>query len=110
LLVDVPLPDLSGAVATRATTARGTVLADRVVVASGTGALVTSVAAPGASPAGLFLVTDLGARYSLPSSDVIAVLGYGGVTPAVLPAEMVALLPAGPALDPAAAQAPTSGD
>jgi type VII secretion protein EccB len=110
LLVDMPLPDLSGAVATRATTAQGTVLADRVVVASGTGALITSVAAPGASSAGLFLVTDLGMRYSLPSSDLIAVLGYGGVTPMVLPAEMVALLPAGPTLHPAAAQAPSSGD
>jgi ESX secretion system ATPase EccB len=99
LMTDVPLPDLSGAVVTRAT---GAVLADRIVVPPGAGALVTNLAAPDASAGGLSLVTDLGMRYSLPSVELLPVLGYGGVEVVPLPAPVLALVPAGPALDPAA--------
>jgi ESX secretion system ATPase EccB len=100
-MTDVPLPDLSGAVVTRAT---GAVLADRIVVPPGAGALVTNLAAPDASAGGLSLVPDLGMRYSLPSVELLPVLGYGGVEVVPLPAPVLALVPAGPALDPAAAR------
>jgi type VII secretion protein EccB len=96
ITVDAPLPDLSGATSPRPA-ASGTVLADRVVVPPGRGAVVTS-------GSGLFLITDLGIRYSVPSADLLPVLGYSKVQPVSVPAEVVALLPAGPALDPAAAK------
>jgi type VII secretion protein EccB len=97
LAMDVPL-DSSGI---QLTAGGGpAALADRVVVASGHGALVSSLPAPGA----LSLVSELGVRYPLPSADVLAMLGYQGVTPVPVPANLVALLPVGPALDPAAAR------
>jgi hypothetical protein len=40
----------------------------------------------------------------LASRDLLPKLGYDGVAPLRMPAELVALLPVGPALDPAAAQ------
>jgi hypothetical protein len=88
----LPPPPLSGA---------------RIVVRPGSGAVVSSVAAPGAPAGGLSLVTDLGVRHSVPSSDVLAVLGYGAVEPVPVAADVLALVPEGPALDPVAARTPT---
>ncbi len=49
---------------------------------------------------GLFLVTDTGLRYAVPSGgDDLARLGYAGVTPRQVPAAWSAFLSAGPALD-----------
>ncbi|MGY0231282.1 type VII secretion protein EccB [Longispora urticae] len=87
----------------------GTVLADRVVVEPGRGALVSALSAPGAPNGGLSLVTDLGVRYAIPSAEVQGMLGFGPATPVRLPAGLVALLPAGRALDPAAALTPVVG-
>jgi len=103
ITLDVRLPDLSGA-STPRQGATGALLADQVVVPPGAGALVAAVAAPGAAPGGLSLVTDLGLRYTVPSAELLPVLGYGNTQPVNLPAEVVALLPAGPALDPSAAR------
>jgi hypothetical protein len=52
-------------------------------------------------------VSELGTRYPVPGADVLAMLGYGGVTPARIPSSVVSLLPVGPALDPASARTPT---
>ena len=84
---------------------------DRVLVRRGSGALVEAAPSPGAPPGSgtLSLVTDHGTRYPLPGPDLLAVLGYGGVTPVRVPADLVSLLPAGPALDPAAARSPLQG-
>ena len=79
---------------------------DRVVVPAGHGVLVEALASPGAPNGTVSLVTDLGVRYPVPSADVPAMLGYGGVAPVRLPSSVVALLPEGPALDPAAARSP----
>ena len=84
----------------------GVVLADRVVVRPGWAALVESATAPGAAAGTLSLVTDEGVRYALPSREVAVALGYGAVQPVRLPASLVARVPAGPALDPAAAGQP----
>ncbi|KQS73738.1 type VII secretion protein EccB [Modestobacter sp. Leaf380] len=81
------------------TTADGTVLADRVVVQPGAGALVSARGADGAVDGTLYLVTDEGVRYLVPSPEVQAVLGYGEVQPVVLPSSLVARVLAGPALD-----------
>jgi type VII secretion protein EccB len=77
-----------------------------VVVPRGGGALVEAVAAPGAPPGSgtVSVVTDTGLRYPLASPDLLAALGYRGVTPVRVPAALVALVPSGPALDPAAAR------
>jgi type VII secretion protein EccB len=81
-------------------------LADGVSLPPGRGAIVRSRPAPDAPDGVLYLVTDLGVRHHLPSPDVLAVLGYAGVKPVAVPAEIVALLPAGPGLYPQAARAP----
>jgi hypothetical protein len=107
--VDVPAPDLAGSTATGSRAAEGTVLADRVVVPPNSGAVVEVLASPAAPSGALCIITDLGIRYPVPSPEVLAMLGYGGVTPVRVPAELVALLPSGPALDPAAAQQPVAG-
>ncbi|GAA1549667.1 type VII secretion protein EccB [Dactylosporangium maewongense] len=88
------LPDLGAALQTSSASASGAVLADRIVVAPGGGALVRT------DSGSLTLVTDLGRRHALPVASVLSGLGYQGVEPVMVPGEFVALLPAGPALDP----------
>jgi type VII secretion protein EccB len=88
----------------------GGVLADAVQVPRGKGALVSAVASPSA-PSGsgtLTLITDTGRSYPIATPDVQAKLGYGGERPARIPAQMVALLPQGPALDATRARRSTS--
>src|SRR5262249_14383000 len=77
---------------------------DRILVPRRRGAIVEAAAAPDAPPGTgtLSLVTDAGLRYPLASPDLLGVLGYSGVTPQRVPAGLVALLPSGPPLDPAA--------
>ncbi|MET0495275.1 MAG: type VII secretion protein EccB [Actinoplanes sp.] len=88
----------------------GGVRADLVRVPRGKGAVVVSAASPTA-PAGsgtVSIVTDDGRRYPLASRDLLTRLGYGKVEPTVLPGQLVALLPQGPALDPVRARRPDS--
>ena len=78
-------------------------MADQVAIPADGGALVGVQSAPGAAVRTEYLVTDLGVKYPLRDASVAGTLGYGqakvvGVTPALL-----ALLPTGPVLDPAAA-------
>ncbi len=83
-------------------TASGEVRADRVDVPRGKGAVVESTASPTA-PAGsgtVSIVTDTGRRFPLANREVLTRLGYGGVTPQVVPGQLAALLPEGPSLDP----------
>jgi hypothetical protein len=63
------------------------------------GALVRPQAAPGVSGDALFLVTDAGVKYPLPSATEAAELGYRARLAARLPAGLLGLLPTGPALD-----------
>ncbi|MEV4492940.1 type VII secretion protein EccB [Micromonospora coxensis] len=101
--VGAGVPDLT-AVARTAATGRG-VLADHVLVEPGRGAVVESVAAPGATGGAISVVTDLGRRYVLADAEVLGMLGYRNVRPLRLPAGLVSLVPAGSPLDPAAARA-----
>ncbi len=100
----VPVPDNGSN--TRRRTEDGTALADRVVVPPGHLAIVEAVAGPRAHDGGLNLVTDLGYRYPVPSRDVLSALGYPKAEVLTLPGSLVARIPAGPALDPAAARKP----
>jgi hypothetical protein len=105
IALDVALPGAADADRTRS--AEGGV-ADRILVAPGRGAVVEAVASPGATGGARFVVTDLGVRYPVPTVDVLALLGYGAAPPVRVPASLVALVPAGPARDPAAARAPAA--
>ncbi|MBY8874589.1 type VII secretion protein EccB [Micromonospora sp. PLK6-60] len=98
------VPDLAGAAPTGAT-AGDVPLADHVLVEPGRGAVVESVAAPGAAGGTVCVVTDLGRRYVLADRGVLPMLGYRDVRPVRLPAGLVSLVPAGSPLDPAAARA-----
>ncbi|MFY1622208.1 type VII secretion protein EccB [Micromonospora sp. WMMD735] len=100
--VDPVVPDLTAA---RSTDAAGGVRADQVLVEPGRGAVVESVAAPGADGGAVSVVTDLGRRYVLADEGVLGMLGYREVTPVRLPAGLVSLVPAGSTLDPVAARA-----
>ncbi|TDB81463.1 type VII secretion protein EccB [Micromonospora sp. KC721] len=103
--VGADVPDLAGPVSGRGDAG---VLADHVVVEPGRGAVVESVAAPGATGGAVSVVTDLGRRYVLADAEVLRMLGYRDVRPVRLPAGLVDLVPAGSPLDPAAARAVTT--
>jgi type VII secretion protein EccB len=92
--------------------APGGVQADLVHVPRGKGALAVAAASPTApaSTGTVSIVTDTGRRYPVASREVLAKLGYGGVTPRRVPSQLIALVPQGPSLDPARArQAPSTG-
>lgn len=104
--VDASAPNVEQAAVTGSQSSTASVLADRVVVAPGRGAIVAATPAPDAPSATLCLVTDLGIAFPLASADVLAQLGYRASQPLRLPDGLVSLLPRGPVLDPAAARAP----
>src|SRR5262249_23622775 len=76
---------------------------DRVIVEGGHGALVKTLPVPGAASAGttVYLVTDEGIKYGLALGQLStqSVLGYDGVTPTPIPADLLSLVPTGPGLD-----------
>jgi type VII secretion protein EccB len=80
-------------------------LVDRVLVDPGAGLLARAQPGPGIAVGTLYLLTDSGVRYPLPGKDVADTLGYGGVPPVAVPGTLLAMLPTGPPLDPAAARA-----
>lgn len=98
--VQVPPTDLARAVPT---SGRGGARVDYVAVPPGGGALVQAAASPGATNGAVLVVTDIGWRFPVPGAEAQRALGYDGVAAQRLPAAVVGLLPAGPALDPAAA-------
>ncbi|WP_399083017.1 type VII secretion protein EccB [Streptomyces sp. BBFR2] len=87
----------------------------RARVAPGAGVLAATPPRAGATRGSAYLITDLGVKYPLPETggtDASAALGYPGAPRAAVPAELLALIPTGPALTPAAArrEQPVSGD
>ena len=70
--------------------------------------MVEAAAAPGATGGAISVVTDLGRRHAVTGNEVLGWLGYGKVKPVRMPANLVALIPAGRALDPEAARAPAA--
>ena len=101
--------DTTGAALTPRSSATGTVLADTVAVPPGRGALVEARASGEAGDGALFLVTDEGWAYPVPSADEAARLGYGAVESVPMPESLVARVPAGPALSRTAAGASALG-
>jgi hypothetical protein len=76
-----------------------------VVVPGGAGALVTED--PGGT---VYLVTDTGFRYPVAGEEAVKALGFGGVRRQPVPAALLALVPAGPSLDPASAARPLNAE
>ncbi len=101
LIVGPTLPSPLSATESRSGT--GTPLADRVYVPPGSAVLVDAMPAPDAPSGTLAVVTDEGRCYPLASPDVLKTLGYDTAKPVKMPAGLVARLPQGPSLDPAAA-------
>ena len=81
----------------------GEEIADGVYLPPSKGALVRGVV-PGQDPdsGAIFLITDLGFRYGVPSIEVAKALGLGETTQPA-PEAILDLLPIGPSLDPQAA-------
>jgi type VII secretion protein EccB len=73
--------------------------ANLITVAPGGGAFVRSQAAPGVGGESLFLVTDAGVKFAVPSASAASALGYRPGRAVAMPASLLALLPTGPALD-----------
>ncbi len=103
--VEAAVPGAAVAPATRRRTGDGTVLADRIQVKPGWGTIVESMVSSTSPSGSLHLVTDQGKRFAIPTNSVKAALGYRHVVPVQMPASLVARIPAGDALDPAAAKA-----
>ncbi len=73
--------------------------ANLIDVAPGGGAFVRSQAAPRVGGESLFLVTDAGVKFAVPSASAAAALGYRAGRAVAMPASLLGLLPTGPALD-----------
>jgi type VII secretion protein EccB len=89
-------------------TSAGAVLADRVLVPAGHAAVVRVMASASAGTGGYFLITDLGIRYAVPSADALKALGFAASSATPIQAGLIALIPAGPTLDPVAAAGPAA--
>ncbi|GAA3969279.1 type VII secretion protein EccB [Actinomadura viridis] len=89
-------------------TSGGGAAVDQLVLPPGGASLVRL--APGAGAAGavgsLSIINDQGIRYAIPSAEIAANLGYDAAKAAPVPASVLHLIPAGPALDPKAATTP----
>jgi type VII secretion protein EccB len=79
-------------------------VADEVYVPPGSGTLVRERVGTGGGTGAMYLITDAGTKYPVPSQDAAAALGYAGVTPKQVAGTLLALLPTGPSLDPVAAR------
>jgi type VII secretion protein EccB len=106
VLVDSAIPE-GGGVPTGGTASDGaTTLADRVWVPPGKAALVESLTSPDAKDGPLYLVTDVGRRYAIRSTDVLRFLGLGTAKRiSKLPGSLLVRIPEGPPLDPDDARA-----
>lgn len=80
-------------------------IADHVVIAPGSAALARS-SSGAATP---YLIAEPGRKFAVTSKDTLTGFGYAGVQPTVVPAEVLLLIPVGPALDPTAARRPAGG-
>ncbi len=101
------LPDPNAAPAPGGTAAGAVV--DQVVLPPGDGALIGLVPAPDQLTVSSYSVlTDQGLRFAVPSKDIASKLGFDVNKVALVPANLVHLIPAGPALDPNQAKQPVT--
>jgi type VII secretion protein EccB len=95
---------LAGGIQTTGETSAGTALADRVLVPPGEIAVVRVAPSDEDGVAGAFaLVTDMGLRFPVSSTEALSRLGYSEANAVSVPAALVSRIPEGPTLDPVAA-------
>lgn len=106
--IDPAMPVRDAATTTTKRGKLGTALADRIVIAPGTAAVVEAMQSDQALAGTISVVTDMGRAYPLADPKVLDALGYGGVQPVRIPASLVARIPQGTGLDPVAATRPAT--
>jgi type VII secretion protein EccB len=104
--IDATMPARDAAAATVKRGKLGTALADRILVEPGAAAIVESMPSDQARIGTVLVITDLGRAYPLADPELLETLGYKGVVPIRIPAQLVARIPQGSGLDPAAAVQP----
>ncbi|NSC24346.1 type VII secretion protein EccB [Streptomyces albus subsp. chlorinus] len=78
---------------------------NRIVVPPGGGALVHALGAGGSNVGStVYLVTDNGVKYRVPTADALEALGYTASQAQRLPSSLLSMLPTGPDLTPSAAE------
>jgi type VII secretion protein EccB len=93
----------------QAPTSTACVPVDRITTPPGGGVLVRALAADGGTGgATVYLVTDTGTKYRVPTSDDLAALGYSVGEAVALPSPLLAMMPAGPDLSSADAASGSS--
>ncbi|GAA4622952.1 type VII secretion protein EccB [Actinoallomurus vinaceus] len=93
----------------QAATASACTPVDRITVPPGGGALVRVLPAAGGTVGGAtYLVTDTGTKYRVASASDLAALGYSSGQTVAMPSPLLTMLPTGPDLSVAAAQAGVS--
>lgn len=103
IAVEAAVAGAEDANATQRRTEGGNILADRVLVEAGHGAIVEQRVSGRAGGGTRYLVTDEGRQYPM-SSEVQTLFGYGDIEAIGLPASLVARVPSGDAMDPRAAE------
>lgn len=98
-LVSAPPPRGPGQTGSQAGLTRDGRVADRVEVAPGGGFLARTRPAPGIGGAGIYLITEAGAKFPVASEDAAEALGFPAKSAQLVPAELLQLLPTGPPLD-----------
>lgn len=101
-------PQMLTAGADEVTAAVGRLPADRdyIVLRPGSGLLAQAAAVPGQRTGALFFISDLGVRHALPGAAAAEALGLSPAAAVGVPADLLAGIPPGPALDPADALTP----
>jgi hypothetical protein len=103
IMAEPALPLPSGAKPMPVTNRTDDRVAAEVYIPPGAGALVRELVGAGGTTPTTYLITDAGMKYPVPSADALKSLGYGGATARPVAGTLLALLPTGPSLDPAAA-------
>jgi type VII secretion protein EccB len=99
VLASAPPPTGPGQSGDQAAFTRDGRVADRIEVVPGSGFLARTRPAPGVPGAGIYLITEAGAKFPVASTEAAEALGLPVETAQLVPAELLALLPTGPALD-----------
>jgi hypothetical protein len=74
-------------------------VADLVEVTPGAGLIARTRPAPGVPGAGVYLITEAGAKFPVADAEAAEALGFSVDAAELVPAELLALLPTGPVLD-----------
>jgi type VII secretion protein EccB len=95
----VAAPGMTGSSSDPAGVTRDGRVADLVDVMPGAGLIARTRPAPGVPGAGVYLITEAGAKFPVADEKAAEALGFSVSGAELVPAELLALLPTGPVLD-----------